>query len=199
METLTVRRCVELGLVLRVVVLQQFIVDRWSGVTFGVNVVLVLGGGRLMTVLRGGRLMTVLRRLWFNPLHLGPESVHVVSCVLDHSGGSVRLDEAISALDRPVPVAHLVLALLVPGQRVVHRVLEVICRPGLVVIAIVTMFHELRLRNVTMLLLLLLRVLMRLQWLEWKRRGYSARGHYQHRDVAAARHLKKRDKYNMGT
>jgi len=185
------RRKVQFGLVLlhRIVVVQrllQFVVDcRLGGCSgvFGGKVAKLVrrdfgvgdGWGRLAAVL-----LTVLRRR-FDPLHLGPKSVNVVGRVLHYAGGAVRLDQAVRALDRPVTVAHLVLALLVPGHRVVDRVLEVISRAGLVrggagVIAVLDNDR---------------RVVV--QWrrrLERKRRGHGARGHDEHCDRAAIRQLK---------
>jgi len=61
------------------------------------------------------------------------ETVFVVSSVLDHPGGTVRLHQAVRALDVAVPVAHLVLALNVVRVQVLDAVLEVV-RCGRVVV-----------------------------------------------------------------
>lgn len=66
------------------------------------------------------------RTLTLDPLDLSFEPVHVVGRVLHHPGGTVRLDQAVRALDGAVLVAHLVLALHVTGERVVHRVPEMV-------------------------------------------------------------------------
>lgn len=73
----------------------------------------------------GLRSVPVLRS---DPLHFGIEPVLVVGRVLHYPGGPVRFDQAVRAPDCSAAVAHFVLALHVPGQRVCHRVREVIRR-----------------------------------------------------------------------
>lgn len=185
----------ELGLVFlqRVVVVQrllQFVVDLWRGRggVFGGKVGLVRRGGN------GQRRVVLLTVHRFDPLHLGPKTVFVVGRVLDHPGRAVRFDQAVRALDRPVTVTHLILALLVAGQRVVHRVLKVIRRPWLVW-AVTHILAVHRGRGVVVLLLRVVHIV--IVQLERRRRGYGACGQDEHCDEV--RKLKKCDKINIIT
>lgn len=71
-------------------------------------------------------------------LHLGVETVLVVSGVLDHAGRAVRFYEAIRPFDVAVPVAGLVLALDVLRVRVFDAVLEVVRGGRVVFVVLVT-------------------------------------------------------------
>lgn len=74
--------------------------------------------------------------LWLDLLDHGVEPMHVVGRVLNHSGGTVRLDQAVRALDGAVSVAHFVLALHVAGDRIVYRILEVVRAGALLVVLV---------------------------------------------------------------
>jgi len=89
-------------------------------------------------VVAGGVEVMVSRR--FDFLHLGVETVFVVSGISDHSGGTVGFQQAVRAFDVSVSVVRLVMALDVVGVWVVHGVLEVV-RCGCVGVLVVVFVH----------------------------------------------------------
>lgn len=80
--------------------------------------------GRLLVVVVVVRLTVVMGR--FDFLDHGVETVHVVGRVLDHPGGTVRLQQAVRSLNVTVTVAHFLLALHVVCVQVLHAVLEMV-------------------------------------------------------------------------